>query len=177
MIFTSESGLLDASREPEWDEWYHGHLAVMASVPGISSAQRFRTADPGRPPSLAMYSVASAAVFQSEAYLSVRGMGPFVSVVDERLHRRNLFAGLETAPIVPATSVLLVADWPEPGPQTDGIVWLRAVAIDSSVPYRGIGIFPDIAAARAVADSLAGAALYVPVTKRFESPDQQAETP
>src|SRR5260370_11579480 len=119
MIFTSESGLLDASRIAEWDEWYLGHLAAMASVPGISSAQRFHTADPGRPPSLAMYSVTSAAVFESEAYLGVRGMGPFVSVVDERLHRRNLFDGLETAPIMPATAVLLVADRPQLGPVVD----------------------------------------------------------
>jgi hypothetical protein len=176
MIFTSESGLLDASRIAEWDEWYLGHLAAMASVPGICSAQRFRTADPGRPPSLAMYSVASATVFESEVYLSVRGMGPFISVVDERLHRRNLFDGLETAPIMPATAVLLVADRPELGPVVDGIVWLRAAAIDRSVPYRGIGVFPDATAARGAADRVGGAALYVPVTKRFEAPDRQPET-
>src|SRR5262245_44833549 len=121
MIFTSESGLLDPSREADWDEWYFGHLAAMASVPGISSAQRFRTSVPGRPPSLAMYSVASAAVFQSETYLRVRGMGPFVSVVDENLHRRNLFEGLDTAPMVSPTSVLVVVDREAPGPLADGI--------------------------------------------------------
>jgi hypothetical protein len=167
MIFTSESGLLDPSREPEWDEWYHGHLAAMASVPGISSAQRFRTSVPGRPPSLAMYSVASPAVFQSEVYLRVRGMGPFVSVVDESLHRRNLFDGLETAPVVVPTAILLVADRSEPGPLVEGISWLRGVAIDRSVPYRGIGVFVDETAARGAADRLGAAALYKPVTRRY----------
>jgi hypothetical protein len=176
MIFTSESGLLDPSREAEWDEWYFGHLTAMASVPGISSAQRFRTTAPGRPPSLAMYSVASAAVFQSETYLRVRGMGPFVSVVDERLHRRNLFDGLDTAPIVAASAMLLVADRPEPSPSIEGIIWLRAIAIDRSVPYRGIGVFANVGAAREISDRLDGAALYLPVTKRYEAPPRQPAT-
>jgi len=98
MIFTSESGLTDPASLGEWDEWYLGHLAAMAAVPGISSAQRFRALSGGVPPSLAMYTVASASVFDSEIYLRTRGMGRFVSVVDERLHRRNLFAGLDVAP-------------------------------------------------------------------------------
>src|SRR5216684_8884653 len=101
MIFTSESGLTDPSRIAEWDTWYRGHLAAMVAVPGISSAQRFRALDQGPPPSLAMYSVASPAVFESEIYLHTRGMGPFVSVVNEAVHRRNLFEGLDAAPEVP----------------------------------------------------------------------------
>src|SRR6266851_1528633 len=122
MIFTSESGLTDPSRIAEWDEWYRGHLAAMAAVPGISSAQRFRALDEGPPPSLAMYSVASPAVFRSEVYLRTRGMGPFVAVVDERLHRRNLFAGLDVAPDVPMTGFLLVADRDAAGPRQVGLV-------------------------------------------------------
>src|SRR5712691_4085111 len=110
MIFTSESGLTDPSRIAEWDTWYRGHLAAMAAVPGVGSAQRFRALDDGFPPSLAMYTVASAAVFDSEIYLRTRGMGPFVSVVDERMHRRNLFEGLDAAPDVPMGGILLVAD-------------------------------------------------------------------
>src|SRR5438477_12252358 len=100
MMFTSESGLTDPGFLEAWDVWYRGHLAAMAAVPGISSAQRFRALSEGVPPSLAMYSVASAAVFESAVYLRTRGMGPFVAVVDERLHRRNLFAGLDAAPVV-----------------------------------------------------------------------------
>src|SRR6478736_3306390 len=98
MIFTSESGLTDPDRLREWDKWYLGHLAAMAAVPGISSAQRFRALGEGVPPSLAMYTVASPAVFESEAYRRTRGMGLFLPVVDERLHRRNLFDGLDIAP-------------------------------------------------------------------------------
>ncbi len=171
MIFTSESGLLDPSRTAEWDVWYRGHLAAMAAVPGVSSAQRFRALAAGPPPSLAMYSVASPAVFDGDIYLRTRGMGPFVSVVDESLHRRNLFDGLDAAPEVPMTAILLVADRAAPGPVQDGLVWLRAVAIDRSVPYRGIAIFPDLAAAEVAAARLGGAVgLYAPTTERFEAP-------
>ncbi|MGE5271016.1 MAG: hypothetical protein ACM3JG_15230 [Thiohalocapsa sp.] len=168
MIFTSESGLTDPSRIAAWDSWYLGHLAAMAAVPGISSAQRFRAVDPGPPPSLAMYSVASPAVFDTEVYRQTRGMGPFVPVVDESQHRRNLFAGLDAAPEVPMGGVLLVVDRALPAPQHEGLVWLRAVALDRSTPYRAIGVFDDIAAAGAVANALGGAvALYRPITERF----------
>jgi hypothetical protein len=168
MIFTSESGLTDPSRVAEWDKWYLGHLAAMAAVPGVGSARRFRALDDGPPPSLAMYTVASPAVFDSAIYLRTRGMGPFLSVVDERMHRRNLFEGLDAAPDVPLGGILLVADRSEPGPAQDGIVWLRAVALDRSVAHRGIAVFPDLAAARAAGARLGGGvAYYTPMTETF----------
>jgi len=169
MIFTSESGLTDANRIAEWDEWYLGHLAAMVAVPGITSAQRFRALDDGRPPSLAMYTVASASVFDSEIYLRTRGMGPFVSVVDERMHRRNLFEGLGAAPEVPTGGILLVTDRAAADPAAEGIVWLRAIAIDRSTPYRGIAVFSDPASARQVAARLGCAAYYRPITERFSA--------
>lgn len=167
MIFTSESGLTDPSRLSEWDEWYLGHLAAMAAVPGISSAQRFRALGGGVPPSLAMYTVASPAVFESEAYLHARGMGPFVPVVDERLHRRNLFDGLEVAPEIAAGDILLVADRAETQPDAAGVNWLRAVGLDCSMSYRGIAVLRDLGSARETAGRLGGAALYAPMTERF----------
>jgi hypothetical protein len=171
MIFTSESGLLDASRIAEWDEWYLGHLAAMVAVPGVSSAQRFRALDDGPPPSLAMYTVASPVVFESDIYLRTRGMGPFVSVVDERMHRRNLFEGLDVAPDVAVGGILLVADRDAAGTADDGIIWLRAVALDRSVRYRGIAVFSDLAAARATAGRLGErVALYTPSTERLSAP-------
>ena len=168
MIFTSESGLTDPGRRDEWDAWYRGHLAAMVAVPGISSAQRFRALDEGPPPSLAMYSVAAPAVFDSDIYRRTRGMGPFVAVVDERLHRRNLFEGLEVAPDVPMTGFLLVADRDAGGPIQDGLVWLRVVGLDRSTTYRGIAVLPDLAVAHAMAERVGAAALYAPITERFE---------
>jgi hypothetical protein len=167
MIFTSESGLTDPSRVAEWDEWYRGHLAAMMTVPGVTSAQRFRALDEGKPPSLAMYTVASPDVFDSEIYLRTRGMGRFVPLVDRQLHRRNLFEGLDAAPEVPPGGILLVADCAAADPAAAGIIWLRAVAIDVSTPYRGIAVFPDLASARKAASRVEGAACYTPITERL----------
>src|SRR5436190_18375433 len=138
MIFTSESGLTDPSRLREWDEWYLGHLAAMAAVPGVSSAQRFRALGEGVPPSLAMYTVASPAVFNSDANRRTRGMGPFLAVVDEALHRRNLFDGLDVAPEIAADGILLVADRDEAKADPAELIWLRAVGLDCSTACRGI---------------------------------------
>src|SRR5204862_7753354 len=108
MIFTSESGLTDPSRIAEWDQWYLGHLAAMAAVPGIASAQRFRALDDGPPPSLGMYTVPSPPVFQNELYVKVRGVGAFVPVLDERVRRRNLSEGLDGAPQIATGEIRLV---------------------------------------------------------------------
>jgi len=50
MIFMSQSGLTDPSREKAWAAWYADHLRVMVTVPGITSAQRFTTATRVQPP-------------------------------------------------------------------------------------------------------------------------------
>jgi RimJ/RimL family protein N-acetyltransferase len=163
MIFFSESALIEPSRHPEWDEWYKGHLAAMASVPGVLSAQRFAALDPGVPQSLAMYTVTSPVVFENEIYLSVRGMGPWVGLVDETQHRRNLFDGLDAAPEVPQGNVLAVAD--RAAPDRKGLTWLRAAGLDRSTPHRGIAVLADAASARR---TFRGAvALYRPVTSVY----------
>jgi hypothetical protein len=168
MIFMSESGLVDTSREREWDRWYVRHLEIMVTVPGITSAQRFKTATPGHPPSLAMYSVDSANVFQDPYYLSVRGMGEWLPLIDRRYYRRNLFAGLAYAPAVARQNVLLVADEQEPQARLAGIdwTWLECVGIDRSTPHRGIALVDD-ATARNV-DLALGIACYHPAGMRYE---------
>ena len=45
-----------------------------------------------------MYSVASPNVFDDPYYQSVRGMGEWLTLIDRRYYRRNLFAGAERAP-------------------------------------------------------------------------------
>ena len=170
MIFMSQSGITDGARETDWDRWYVDHLSIMASVPGVSSAQRFKTATPGHSPSLAMYSFASPAVFQDPYYLSVRGMGEWLALIDRRYYKRNLFDGAERAPDVPVDRVLLVADRPAPEPRLAGVdwTWLTCVGIDRSTPFRGIAI---VTAERA--DALTGTpdvALYRPATACHREP-------
>ena len=166
MIFMSQSGLTDPGRNADWDIWYVEHLRIMASVSGIESAQRFKTVTPGYSPSLAMYSMESAAVFDDPYYLSIRGLGEFRAIVDTRYYRRNLFAGLDLAPAVGAGQVLLV--WDVPAPRSGSgfdFAWLEAVAVDKSTPFRGIAV---IAAQESgnVPDA-SGIARYVPATGVF----------
>ena len=142
MIFISQSGLTDNSRAAEWDAWYLEHLRIMATVPGVSSAQRFKTDTPGSSPSLAIYSVTSADVFKDPYYLSVRGMGEWLALIDRRYYKRNLFSGLEHAPLVADTFCMLVADRVRPEGAIAGIAftWLKCEAIDFSTPYRGLAV-------------------------------------
>ena len=147
MIFMSQSGLTDPSREKAWAAWYADHLRIMVTVPGITSAQRFTTATPGHPPSLAMYSVASAAVFDDPYYRSIRGMGEWQPLIDTRHYHRNLFSGLDVAPAVPEGAVLIVADRDRPTELPHlALTWLPAVGLDRSTAYRGIAVVDTTAA-------------------------------
>jgi len=160
----SQSGLSDARRETEWDAWYAEHLHIMVTVSGITSAQRFRTASPGHSPSLAMYTVASADVFSDPYYQSVRGMGDWRPLIQTPHYRRNLFAGLGTAPNVPDGSVLIVADRERPEELPGlALTWLTAVGLDRSTPCRGIGV---VARAAAHAVEGPGIGVYRPVSPR-----------
>jgi hypothetical protein len=164
MIFMSQSGLTDVTRAQAWAAWYADHLRIMATVPGITSAQRFTTANREHPPSLAMYSVASAAVFDDPYYRSVRGMGEWQPLIDPRHYHRNLFAGLDDAPDVPDDRVLIVADGERPA-EFPGVVltWLSAAGLDRSTPYRGIAVVDP-----ATGDGLAryGLGIYRPDGRR-----------
>lgn len=166
MIFMSQSGISDPTREGDWEEWYAEHLDIMASVPGISSAQRLRTVTPGFPPSLAMYSVTSANVFKDPYYLSVRGMGDWLGLIDWRYYKRNLFEGSEHAPEIGDGQVMLIADRDVPDAHLASLdwTWLECVGIDRSTPYRGITVVPDARAKDAVRELAIG--VYRPATRR-----------
>jgi hypothetical protein len=162
VIFMSQSGIIDCAKDAAWDEWYREHLRVMRRVSGITSANRYMTGTPGWPPSLAMYSVVSPAVFDDPYYLSIRGMGNWLPLIDRRYYRRNLFEGLDAAPAVTPGQVLLVTDQESPvdTPHEFSFLWLRSVGLDRSTPWRGIAVAPARDAERLRA--VDGIAVYVP---------------
>jgi hypothetical protein len=165
MIFNSQSGLMhmgDRTRDADWAQWYFEHLRIMATVPGVFSAQRFITTHPGHSPSLAMYGVASAAIFKGEYYLSVRGMGEWLPLIDKRWYRRNLFEGLDTAPVVNDDQVLLVADRDVPDAGLP-FTWLKVAGIDRSTPYRGMAVV-NKNTVPALPDDVA---IYAPASQRY----------
>jgi hypothetical protein len=153
MIFMSQSGITDPTKQPEWAQWYVEHLRIMRTVDGITSAERFQTTAPNWPPSLAMYSIRSPEVFVDPYYQKIRGMGPWLTLIDKRFYQRNLFEGVAAAdllaPEVPQGSVLVVTDQTQPSISGAGsalasatFTWLRAVGLDQSTPYRGICVMP-----------------------------------
>jgi hypothetical protein len=165
----SQSGITDTARESDWDRWYVDHLRIMVTVPGVTSAQRFKTASPDYPPSLALYSIASPDVFSDPYYQSIRGMGEWLQLIDRRYYHRNLFEGLDRAPPVGDDEVLLIADREHPEPDLAHVAWswLECVGIDRSTPYRGFAIVDSTLAQRASASkgtSAGGIAVYMPVT-------------
>jgi hypothetical protein len=165
VIFNSQSGITDRTREADWAQWYFEHLRIMATVPGVFSAQRFITTHAGHPPSLAMYGVGSAAVFKGEYYLSVRGMGEWLPLIDRQWYRRNLFAGLPEAPLVADDQMLLVADRDMPDVTlADGLfTWLKVAGIDCSTPCRGIAVVAKNEVP-ALPDDVA---IYAPASQRY----------
>lgn len=166
MIFMSQSGLMAPKQQAAWDQWYLAHLHVMLTVDGIESAQRFELLRGDASPSLAIYTVASPEVFRDAYYLSIRGMGQWLPLIDRAQYHRNLFAGLDSAPEVSNTGLLLVADRDEPEPLLGGIAWtwLEAVGLDRSTPYRGIAVVSTVHATRM---PRADVASYRPVTGRL----------
>ena len=164
LIFMSQTGITDPARETELDAWYVDHLRIMLTVNGVDSTQRFKTTSAGHSPSLAIYTVAGPHVFQDPYYLSVRGMGEWMPLIDTNFYRRNFFDGLARAPEVGDDERLLVADRSRPEPNLLDVpwAWLECVGIDRSTPFRGIAVVPrDIAEARSAA---ADVAVYSPVT-------------
>ena len=165
MIFNSQSAITDPAREAAWAEWYFEHLRIMATVPGVFSAQRFLTTHPRHPRSLALYGVANADVFKGEYYLSVRGMGEWLPLIDRRWYRRNLFDGLAVAPVVNEKQVLLVANRDEPDVTLAGGVftWLKVAGIDCSTPYRGLAVVDQ----REIPAIPQDVACYVPASPHY----------
>ena len=174
MIFNSQSGLIhtgDRTRNADWAQWYLEHLRIMATVPGVFSAQRFTTTHAAHPPSLAMYGVASAEVFKGEYYQRVRGMGEWLPLIDPQWYRRNLFSGLPTAPRVAADQLLLVADRavPEITLAAGLFTWLWVAGIDRSTPYRGIAVV-DANAVPALPEDIA---VYAPASQRYVNANEE----
>jgi hypothetical protein len=110
-----------------------------------------------------MYTIAGPETFEDPYYLSVRGMGEWLPLIDRRYYHRNLFDGLTIAPRVDTGARLLVADrdTKDAALADLGFQWLTCVGIDRSTPLRGIAVVDVATAARASRRALAA---YRPAT-------------
>ena len=163
MIHVVECGFADRSREAEWNVWYSGpKLDKLLTVPDFLSAQRFKALDDRPAPYLNVTAVTSARIFTSPDYRDGGGgrFGPWDLdlLVD---WTRRLFSGLDDIPAVPMEIRLAMLDLapenaPDLGLQFNWLVSLDwhqetgyedGIALDGSVPHRGIAVTDPATAA------------------------------
>jgi hypothetical protein len=181
VIYTVELNFSDPDRENAWNTWYETYLAQLVSLPGLSTAQRFRAVTPGAQPweYLALYSVASLDVFESEAYRSIGGGGNASIHFKAAIHRRrNVYAGIECVPeVTDSGRVLLCEDTRHgfdladclfsPLEAATGRRQAGATELDGEPSRRAIAVIAAETAARRNLRGTEGLAVYAPITKRY----------
>jgi hypothetical protein len=154
MIYMVEMALLDTARRAEWDAWYVAHQHRLLSIPGFRASQRFEAIHASESPFVALHEVDSPEIFASPPYRAQAGpgnTGEWQAKMDN--WHRNLFAGADHTPDVPADARLVVVE--EGGgpalPDHVSVQWMEAVGLDCRVHRRGLAVMPP-----ATADPLAG---------------------
>ncbi len=167
MIYMVEHIYTRLDTEQEWNDWYKGYLRVLLGVPGFHTAQRFKAVADIPPRYMAIYSVESAAVFDSSAYKNIGGGGGQSSRFHPayKIWNRNLFEGADLAPAIGNGQRVLVFDSAMPdrnlamGQQP---LWLKSVGLHMTTPYRAL-IVLDAKVAKGALDTRDGF-VYEPIT-------------
>ena len=155
--------------EDEWNKWYEGNLKVLMSVPGFRTGQRFKGAEGSPPLYMAMYTVDSAAIFESQVYIAAGGNG-----VNSQHFRpayqvwiRNLLDGIPSAPAVAADECLVCTDSPTSPVKVAGVemTTLHTTGFHKTTPYRGLGVIKSDKMGGIARD--ASTILYLPITAQM----------
>ena len=154
MIYMVEMALLEPARRAEWDAWYVAHQHRLLAIPGFRASQRFEAIHAAASPFVALHEVDAPEIFAGPTYRARAGPGN-TGEWQARMGNwhRNLFAGVDHTPDVPADARLVVVE-DGAGAALPGRVsaqWMEAVGLDRSVPRRGLAVIPA-----ATADPLAG---------------------
>ena len=180
-MYTVELNFSDPAREAEWHAWYETYLAQLVSLPGLSTAQRFRAVAPGTQSweYLALYSVASLEVFASDAYRSIGGGGHASARFTEAIRRRrNVYAGIERIPeVTDAGRVVLCEDTRHardladclfvPLQSAGGRRQAGATELDGEPSRRAIAVIAAATVDRLNLTATERLAVYAPITKRY----------
>lgn len=170
MIYMVEHIFTQPNVEPAWNEWYTGYLCKLLSVPGFDSGQRFKA--PGLTPSryMAMYSVKSPEIYESQAYRNIGGGGSQSANFHAayKLWNRNLFDGAAMAPTVGTGQWILTVDATSRDrslPSAQQPLWLESVGLHKTTPFRAL-IVLDADAAKST-PRVEGGFFYEPITPRM----------
>lgn len=129
--------------EQEWNAWYADNLKVLMSVPGFRTGQRFKAVEGVPPRYMAMYTVDSADVFETQIYKDSGGGG----TASQRFRPayqvwiRNLFEGVAVAPGVQEGECLLMLDADASNVQLSGVslAMMRCTGFHKTTSWRGLG--------------------------------------
>jgi hypothetical protein len=172
MIYMVEMGFSHPERLAEWHRWYMEHIQVLLTVPGFRASQRFEAVVENPAPYLALHEVASADLFQSDAYRNLGGpssVGEWRSL--QTNWHRNLLDGLDVTPEVPSDAyLLLLRDARDIAvPSGIGVDWLRGVGLDGSVRECGLAVLTEAAPVLDLARSHQRVRLFRPITAKVRA--------
>lgn len=181
MIYMVELNFNDPAREDEWNAWYETYLTQLVSLPGLSTAQRFRAMTPGAQPwdYLALYSLASLDVFESDAYRKMGGGGNASARFKDAIRRRrNVYMGVGQVPAVTDSGRIVLCEDAPSGFDLDDclFVLLEATAgrqqagatkLDGEPARRAMAIIGAETANSHRLRATEGLAVYAPITKRY----------
>jgi hypothetical protein len=162
-IYMVEQLFARADWEAEWSAWYNENLKVLLAVPGFRSAQRFRNVGES-PRYLAIYTVDSAAVFQTQVYIDAGGNGANSARFRPayQMWKRNLFDGNAPALEVDVRQFLLVEDLADAStPSRPGAQRLPCTGMHKTTAFR------DLTVLHAPVDALDNAVCYRPLTPQL----------
>ena len=175
-----ELNFADPTREQEWNTWYGTYLSQLVSLPGLSTAQRFRAVVPGSQlwTYLALYSLDSLEVFESEAYHHMGGGGRASAPFKEAIRRRrNVYTGIERLPEVTDSGRVLLGESTRPDFDLADCLFLSlasasgrrqagATELDGEPSQRTIAITTAETLDRLQLRATGGLAIYAPITHR-----------
>ena len=182
MIYSVELNFSDPSRETEWHAWYETYLMKLVSLDGLNTAQRFRAVAPETVTweFLALYSLETLDVYESDAYRNMGGGGnASVAYHGAITRRRNVYDGIARMPEVREDGRILYCedapfgfDLPNtlftPLRAASGPRQAGATSLDGQPASRAIAV-TDAATVEALnLTAMDGLAVYAPITKRHE---------
>ena len=181
MIYSVELNFSDPAREDQWNAWYETYLQQLVGLPGLDTAQRFEAVSPDALHwrFLALYSVRSLDVYDSEAYRKIGGGGSASAAYRDAIsRRRNVYAGVEHMPEVGETArVLLCEDAPYGFDLPDILFTPLAAAtarrqagaseLNGEPERRAIALADAATVDRLGLAAMDGLAVYAPITKRY----------
>ena len=184
MIYTVELNFTDPSREAEWHSWYESYLRQLVTLPGLSTAQRFRAVVRDTQPweYLAVYSLLSLDVYATDAYRAIGGGGNASKAFHHAItRRRNVYRGIERMPEVSEEARVLLTDDADahldlpdilftPLEAASGRRQAGATQLDGTPTKRSIAVADDATVERLGLTARPGLAVYSPITRRHLEP-------